>query len=148
MSWQIPVALLLMALSGVALAVQAPVNAGLGRALHSAIGAAAVSFGVGFVLLSAIAVLLGDGGNMLRAGQVPVWLLTGGMLGALFVFCSLWSVPVLGVLTTTSMLILGQMVAALLLDHVGAFGVATHELSPVRILAAALVAGGVILSRF
>lgn len=142
------IALLLMAAAGMALAVQAPMNAGLSRSLGSPVAAAAVSFGVGFGLLIIVTLSIGDGPGLLRLAQAPAWLMAGGVLGAFYVFAALWSVPVLGVLTTTGMLILGQMAGALLLDHVGAFGVTVRDLSPVRILAALMVAGGVVLSRW
>ena len=58
------------------------------------------------------------------------------------------SVPVLGVLTTTAALILGQMVGAMVLDYIGAFGIAARDLSWTRLTAALLVGAGVILSRF
>nr|WP_309502306.1 DMT family transporter [uncultured Roseovarius sp.] len=141
------IALLLMAASGVAIAVQGPINAMLGRGLGSTMAAAAVSFGVGFAVLLVLTLLIGHGSNLTRLGSVPLWLLIGGSMGALFVFSTIWSVPVLGVLTTTAVLILGQLVAALLLDHFGAFGLPAQALSPTRLLAAALVVGGVILSR-
>ena len=137
-----------MAASGVAIAVQAPMNAALGRAIGSPMGAAAVSFGIGFVILIGLTIMLGDSASLAKLREVPLWLLLGGALGAAYVFSALWSVPILGVLTAMSMLILGQMVAALVLDYIGAFGVPQKEISPARILAAALVAAGVVLSRY
>lgn len=148
MSLNVALALLMMAAAGVALAVQAPLNAGLSRSLGSPFGAAALSFGVGFALLLAVALAIGDGANLMRLAQTPPVLLLGGFLGAFYVVSTVLSVPLLGVLTTTGMLILGQMAGALLLDHIGAFGAPLRELSPLRLLAAAMVAGGVILSRW
>lgn len=145
---QILAASILMAVGGAMIATQAPINAALGRGLSSPIGAATVSFGVGFAVLLAGSVVLGDGPNLLRVTQVPPWLLIGGAMGAIYVFSAVWSVPILGVLTTTTLMIFGQMIAALALDHFGAFGLAQHSISATRIAAAALVAGGVILSRW
>lgn len=141
-------AMCLMAAAGVTLAVQAPINAALGRSIESPLSAAAISFGVGFAVLVVLMVLSGETGALARAGGVPKWLLFGGALGAFYVWSSLWSVPILGVLTTTAILILGQLTAALILDYVGAFGLAPRDLSITRILAALLVAAGAFLSRF
>lgn len=148
MTNQIMIAMVLMAVAGAMVASQAPINAALGRSLGSPIGAATISFGVGFVILLIISIAIGDGANLLRVASVPVWLLVGGALGAVYVFAALWSVPHLGVVTTTSLMIFGQMGAALLLDHYGAFGVAQHSISPMRFASAGLVAAGVILSRW
>lgn len=141
-------ALILMAVAGLAVAIQAPLNAALGRSIDSSVAAAAVSFGVGFVTLVLLAALSGDSAAFGRAALASRWLLLGGLLGAFFVWASLWSVPVLGVLTTTAALILGQMVGAMVLDYIGAFGIAARDLSWTRLTAAFLVGAGVILSRF
>ena len=141
-------ALIFMALAGLAVAIQAPLNSALGRTIESSLTAAAVSFGVGFVALVLLVALSGDSAAFGRAALAPRWLLLGGLLGAFFVWASLWSVPVLGVLTTTAALILGQMVGAMVLDYIGAFGIAARDLSWPRLTAALLVGAGVILSRF
>ena len=60
---------------------------------------------------------------------------------------SIWSVAILGVVTMIAALILGQLVAALLLDASGAFGLPVKEISLTRIGAVALVAAGLVLSR-
>ncbi|MFD0858121.1 DMT family transporter [Roseovarius aquimarinus] len=148
MNNQILVATILMAVAGAMVAAQAPINAALGRGIGSPIGAATVSFGVGFAILLVATFLIGEGASLARIGQVPALLLIGGALGAVYVFAALWSVPILGVVTTASLMIFGQMGAALLLDHLGAFGAAQHAINPMRVLAAALVGAGVVLSRW
>lgn len=148
MSSQILIASILMAVAGGMIASQAPINAALARGVASPIGAATLSFGVGFIVLLVATVLLGDGASLLRVTRMPVWMLAGGALGAAYVFAALWSVPKLGVLTTTTLMIFGQMGAALLLDQFGAFGQAQQSVTATRLLSAALVAGGVILSRW
>jgi transporter family-2 protein len=141
-------ALIFMAVAGVAIALQAPINSALGRSIDSSLAAAAISFGVGFAALLALVALGGEAGAIARVASLPKWLLLGGALGAFYVWAALWSVPILGVLTTITVLILGQMVAALLLDYIGAFGLVARDLSPTRVVAALLVAAGVILSRY
>lgn len=148
MSNQALIAAIVLVVAGALVSVQAPINAALGRGVGSAIGAATISFGVGFILLLTITLVLGDGPSLLRVGAVPAWLLIGGTMGAVFVFASLWAVPILGVLTMSTLVILGQMVAAIVLDHYGAFGLTQMSISPTRLLAAGLVAAGVILSRY
>lgn len=148
MSQSAVIAMVIMAVAGAAIAVQAPINAALGRGLSSPIIAATLSFAVGFVVLLVFALLLGEVRALALLPAVSPWLLVGGALGAFYVFSAIWSVPILGVLTTTSLLILGQIVAALLLDKFGAFGLPVQDLSVWRLLAGALVAAGVVLSRF
>ncbi|MCR9146401.1 MAG: DMT family transporter [Rhodobacteraceae bacterium] len=142
------IASILIAVGGAFIAMQAPINAALARTIDSSVAAACISFGVGFAVLLAITLLSGDGASLTRVGTVPRWLLLGGALGAVFVWSSLWAVPILGVLTTTTLLIFGQIVASLAIDHFGAFGLIPRDISVSRILAAVLVGAGAVLSRF
>ena len=142
------VAMILMAVAGAAIAVQAPLNSALARSIDSWIAAATVSFLVGTVVLLVFTALSGEMGGLLRAATVPRWLLLGGVLGAFYIWVAVTSVSVLGVLTTTTLLILGQITASIILDSTGAFGIAPRDISLPRIIAAAMVAGGVVLSRF
>lgn len=140
-------ALVAVMLGGVAIAVQAPINAALGRGLGAPVPAAAVSFGVGFLALAMISVLQGQGGAYLRLGQVPAWTLVGGLLGAWYVFAAVWGVASLGVVTLVAALVLGQMAAALVIDATGALGMTAREITPTRVAAAGLVLAGMVMSR-
>ncbi len=136
----------LVALGGAAIALQAPVNGALGKALQSPVAAAAVSFGVGFACLLALT-LAGGAGAAGRLGTVPMWQFAGGLLGAFYVWAMAASVSALGVVTALAALVLGQLGAALLIDHFGVFGVAVQPVSPRRRVAVVLVGAGLVLSR-
>lgn len=139
--------LLVIVLAGSLAAIQAPMNAALGASLGSGTLAAAISFGIGFIVLLAIVVLTGDAGHFANAGTVNRWLFLGGFLGAFYVWAILWAIPTLGVVTAISAMIFGQMIVALVLDSTGLFGLQVTQISPQRLLAAALVVGGVVLSK-
>ncbi len=139
--------ILAVVLGGAAISLQAPINAALARELGAPVPAAAVSFGVGFLVLFAIALVQGHGPAFARLTQVPVWMLLGGFLGAWYVFTSVWGVGSLGVVTLVAALIFGQMAAALVIDATGILGMAVREVTPTRIAAAVMVLGGLILSR-
>jgi bacterial/archaeal transporter family-2 protein len=147
---QYPVALtiLIVVAAGMALATQAPLNASLARVLGQPLAAAAVSFGVGFAVLVVVSLALGGPGPLMRVPGAAWWQVTGGFLGAFYVWAVIWGVPSLGVVTTVAALILGQMVAALVLDATGLFGLPVHAISPTRLAAAGLVAAGLVLSRW
>ena len=148
MTSQTLLAVFLLALGGAAIAVQAPINAGLARGIGSAAGAAAVAFGVGFVAVRLLTVVTGGAGGFAKLAGVPVWQLAGGLLGAYYVWSVITGIPTLGVVTAIAAMILGQIVAALALDATGAFGLPVQPLSPTRVTAAGLVAAGLVLSRF
>ncbi|MGJ8609743.1 MAG: DMT family transporter [Octadecabacter sp.] len=134
-------------LAGCATALQAPMNAALSRDIGGGIPAAAISFGVGFFALTALSFVTKQGHAFAEIPNASPILLTGGVLGAFYVWAILWSIPTLGALTTFAAIILGQMVAAILLDATGLFGLAVQSVTPLRIAAAGLVGAGVILSR-
>ncbi len=138
----------LVTFAGVCVALQAPINAALGHNVQSPLAAAAISFGVGFVLLTLAAIGLGQGRAFLRAGTIEWWMWAGGALGAFYVWTMVWSLPRLGALTALCALALGQILAAILLDRTGAFGLPLRDISTPRILAALMVGGGLVLSRF
>lgn len=142
------IALALVALAGCAVALQSPLNAALGRSLGSGIAAATVSFGVGFAALLLVLVWTGEVGTLGRIAATPPLLLAGGVLGAFYVWAVLWAIPTLGALTTITALIFGQIGAALVIDAFGLFGLAVQVITPTRLAAAALVAAGLVLSRF
>lgn len=139
-------AFLAILLGGVAISLQAPMNGGLGRSLGAVLPAATVSFGVGFVLLLALS-LINNGSAYARLGSVPFWQLLGGVVGAYYVWSVAWGVSSIGVVTAMAALVLGQLCGALVLDAVGAFGLPVQQISLTRLLAIALVAAGVVLSR-
>lgn len=141
-------AIIFVILAGACISVQAPINAAMGRAVQSPLVAAAISFGVGFVLLTLAAFATGDGRGFVTAFRQDWKLWLGGILGAFYVWTIVWTLPRMGVVTAICAMALGQMVAAIILDRAGAFGLPVREVSIPRIMAALMVAGGLVLSRF
>lgn len=134
-------------IGGACIAIQAPINGALGRMTGEPFLAAAISFGVGLVPLTALALARGGLPSAQVLGALPWWAWIGGPLGAVYVAASIWAVPQVGVLTVVAAAVLGQLVAALALDAIGAFGVPAQPVELKRLAAVAMVAGGVILSR-
>ena len=139
--------LVLICLGGAAIAVQAPINGALGRALASPLAAAAVSFGVGFAALLLATLASAGTAPVARMSGVPAWQFVGGFLGAFYVWAIISGIGSVGALTALAAIILGQLTAGLLLDQIGAFGLPVHPISMRRIAAVVLVAGGLFLSR-
>lgn len=136
--------LLAAMLAGAAIGVQAPLNAALARYAAGPVAAAAVSFGVGFVLLALIAAGRGGVGGLSAA---PWWSWTGGALGAFYVVSIIYATPAIGALSAIMAMVLGQMTAAMIVDATGAFGMATRPVSLDRLAGAACVVLGLLLSR-
>ncbi|MFC5985816.1 DMT family transporter [Marinicrinis lubricantis] len=109
--------MLFAVIGGICIAVQAGVNGMMGKQVGS-IEASFVSFLIGTVALFLCMIFLGKG-NPLHVLNLPKWQLTGGLLGAVYVFISVTMTPKLGVATTILAIIFGQMAASTLIDHYG-----------------------------
>ncbi len=132
--------------AGVLGAVQATVNGRLGTVMGSALAAALVSFGAG--LAGLVVVNIAARNRPRLQGRLPWWSLSGGLIGAGFVFSIAYVTPILGTSLAISAALLGQVTGGLALDHMGAFGLPHRHLSVQRLLGAVLVLGGVLLVRF
>jgi transporter family-2 protein len=138
-------AAVLVAVAGVLVGSQPPVNARLGRDIGS-LQAAAVSFVVGTVALVAIASLSNGGwGSLSNAGRVPWWGFLGGLLGAFYVAISIVTVRTLGVSGLTATVIAGQLTAAVVIDRFGLLGIAKQPIGATRIVGLAFLVVGVVL---
>jgi transporter family-2 protein len=137
-------AVLLMAAVGGLLALQAPINAGLGK-VTGAFPAALISFAVGTVALALVVVLTGKAGDLGEATNASWYYLIGGLLGAVYVFTALALVREIGAGGVAAATIASQLTTAVILDRIGAFGLDETPLTWERILGVALLFGGTYL---
>ena len=129
-------------LSGALVALQAPTNAMLARAVGSPVNAALVSFAVGLAALIVVALSLGvrpSGGDV---RTLPWYAWTGGVYGAIFVAVAAFAAPRLGITFFLTVAIAGQLAMALFLDRAGAFGLPVQEIGWQRIVGVLLVLAG------
>lgn len=140
---------LLGILSGTLIALQAPINAALGRTLGLSVAAAFVSFIAGSVALGVIAMGAAQAQGITVAWRVPpFWMLVGGgLLGAAYVTFVIILTPRLGTAATMAFIVAGQLLAGLVLDHLGVFGMAVREISLGRVTGAVLLLAGALLIR-
>lgn len=138
-------AVVLTAVVGGLIALQAPINATLGQRVGS-FQAALLSFAIGTVLLAAIAALARGGlGQLSNVRGLPWYFLTGGVLGAAYVTTVLVTVRALGAGAVVAATITGQLTASVALDHFGLLGVERQPISLVRVMGVVLLAAGVYL---
>lgn len=135
---------------GCMIPLQAAINNQLkGYLEQSTLLAALVSFTVGTIALAIVAVVTGQRvvalGNLT---EVRAWQLTGGLLGALFVFGTTLLAPRIGVAKMMALIIAGQVLISILMDRGGWLGLPVREVSATRIAGAILVVAGVVLVNF
>lgn len=133
-------------LAGVALAVQIPVNVQLRLGVGHPTISACISFVVGALVL-AVYVLVARVPLPSAAALVaiPWWAWLGGALGAYYVSSSILLGPKLGAALFVTLMIAGQLVAALAIDHLGWLGVAAQPINAWRLAGVGLAAAGVYL---
>jgi transporter family-2 protein len=134
-------AVLLTAVVGGILALQAPINAGLGRATGS-IAAALVSFTVGTLALIVVVGISGEAGGLTSTFDVRWYYLVGGLLGAIYVTMALITVKSIGAGGVAAATVTGQLTAAVVIDRLGWFGLEQTPLSATRLLGVALLLAG------
>jgi bacterial/archaeal transporter family-2 protein len=139
--------LYLLALAvGVGLSVQVGMNVTLRAVLASPMVAALVSFLVGSLALLVLVLTTGvSWPARAQISAVPAWAWFGGAFGALYVASSIVVGTRLGAAALLALIVLGQLVASLVLDHFGWLGFAQHPLNLTRMLGAALLFCGVLL---
>jgi transporter family-2 protein len=140
-------AALIVLLAGGATALQAPTNARLAQAVHSPVNAAFISFLVGTIALGLAAAVLHvrpDGGAV---RNLPPWAWLGGLYGTVFVVAAAWAVPRLGVAMTITLMVAGQLLLSLALDHYGWLGAPRNPINMGRVAGVVLVLAGVLLVR-
>lgn len=133
--------------AGIVLTVQVGVNAVARKFLASSAEAAALlSFVVGtFALIAYMSATRTPWPARTSFTALPLWAWTGGLLGAFYVVTTTLVGPRLGAAASLCLVVLGQLLAALLVDHFGWLGFPQHSISLVRVAGVALLLAGVVL---
>ena len=137
---------LLAGLAGAIIPLQALINAHLGRAIGGTLWAATTSFAVGTLALIAYSSSFATSGVLINQAisTLPWWAWIGGILGAFFVASTIVVVTEIGAAGMVSIVIMGQLVSAVLLDHYGILH-AAQPASFSRIMGVVLLMAGVLL---
>jgi bacterial/archaeal transporter family-2 protein len=130
---------------GAAVAAQAPLNSRLGHAVGG-LPATCVALGISFAALLILTVVSGKVEGVADVGTAPAWaVIGGGLIGALYVGSIVWTVRALGAGGLTAATVAGQLGAAMLIDHLGWFGVDRSPVTPAKLAGVALLAAGTYL---
>jgi transporter family-2 protein len=138
------VAVICMAVVGGCIALQAPINAGLGKTTGT-YPAAFISFAVGTLILGAIVVVSGKAGGVAEVTSVDWYYLLGGLLGAAYVFTALSLVGTIGAGGVAAATVTGQLTLSIVLDRIGFLGLAEVPFTAGRMIGVALLLAGTFL---
>jgi transporter family-2 protein len=137
---------LMMLIVGMGIPVTAALNAVVGTHLASPVAASTILFGLGFILTALVLAFVGLP-PLDSFSQVPSWSYAA-VLGVVFYVLSVtWSAPRIGVGNSIFFVLLGQLLAAAIIDHFGLFGALKSALTARRALGLLVMAIGVYLAK-
>lgn len=138
--------LLLAVIAGAVVPFQSAINANLGRGLGHPLWATLASLLVSILVLLPIMLAMRlPFPSVAFISKAPLWMWAGGAFGVCFISLALVLLPKLGASGFMALALAGQVVASLVLDHFGWFGLVQRQVSLPRVLGALLLIGGVAL---
>lgn len=134
------------AMIGALLALQVGLNAMMRSYVGSAVVAALINFLVGSVALAAAAFATrAPWPSTTQLAGIPWWVWLAGLGGASYVAASAVVGPLIGGAAFVALVVTGQMICSMTLDHFGVLGFPERSIDLPRILGAVLMIVGVIL---
>jgi bacterial/archaeal transporter family-2 protein len=138
--------ILLALIAGACAPTQAGINSQLRIWTKDPVIAAMISFAVGTAALLIYVLASRVSWPAWRTtADLPWWIWSGGCLGAFLVAVTIIAAPKLGAASLMALMIAGQMVAGLILDHFGLVGYDLKPITLLRLVGTILVIGGVVL---
>jgi len=139
---------LLAVVVGALIPVQAATNAAMSRSLGSIPLASLLLFAIGLVVATVWVVATRTAlPSMAVMRQAPAYGYLGGIIVASYVFAITFLAPRLGVGNAICFIVTGQILAAVAIDHFGAFGATVRTFSVQRALGVALMVVGLFLAK-
>jgi len=133
--------------AGAFLPVQAGLNARMGKAAANPVYASMFSFAVGMVALVLYIVLTRQSVSWAGVKAAPLSLWAGGLLGAFYVTIIVLAFPKLGPGLTFGLIVAGQMLISVLLEHYNILVATPQPISFMKVLGVILIVAGVIIVR-
>lgn len=133
-------------LGGLAVGMQGPIVSSMSQRIGSAAGSFVVHVSGAFI--SGL-LLIGRGGENIQNWRSLSWYMLGsGFFGVVLYLTLNQTMPRLGATTALALIIIGQLVMGIFIDHFGLFGVSTHHVDVARVLGAVLlISGGYLIVR-
>lgn len=141
---------LLSLISGFALTLQVGINGALRSKIGSPILSSLVSFGVGTLGLAVVFFFTILNGSSTLPTTTHIkntswWMFIGGLLGAFYIFITIFASPKIGFSNMFTLVICGQILLAVIFDHFGLLGNPIHLLTPLRTLGIIFLVLGVFI---
>lgn len=133
-------------LAGVALPFQVAMNSQIRQSLGHPLWGAVTNFVVGLMVLLLLAAAIRIPMPTVEIMAKPsAWAWCGGLIGALFVTSAILAGPKIGSATFFALIIAGQLLASVALDHFGVLGFPHNPINFWRVAGVLMLIGGTIL---
>ncbi|MEA4901195.1 DMT family transporter [Desulfitobacterium sp.] len=132
---------LIAAASGIAMAIQGSLNSLLQQKTHL-LAATFVVHLIGLIVALLTVLVYRVPITQYPWASIPWYLYLGGVLSVLIIGLVAFSIPKIGVCNATTAIIIGQVAAALIIDHFGWLGIERLPWNPWQILGLILFAAG------
>ena len=139
--------MVLTLLAGALLPFQAAFNTRLGKAAGHPVWGSTFSFIVGLVLLFAYLLFNRQNAAWSNLKTAPGYMWLGGVIGAYYVTLIVYAFPRLGPGLTFGLIVAGQMIVSLVLEHQNWLVEEQTPVNVMRILGVILIVAGVIILR-
>jgi transporter family-2 protein len=139
--------LIVALVAGSFLPIQAGLNNKMGKAIGNPVYASFISFLVGAIAIGIYILFNRQAVSWPALKAVPFYVWLAGLLGAFYVTAVILAFPRIGPALTFGLLVAGQMIVSLLLDHFKILVAEAHPINIWRVLGMLLIVGGVIIIR-
>ena len=132
----------LMLIIGFVLTLHLAMNSQVGAILKNPRMGNAIFWVIGGVTAIIIGLTDWDPAVFSRLKEVPLWLLTAGIMGGALVFGIAWTMPKLGAGNAFVLMIAGQVISGMIFSHFGLFGSPVEPISIAKLGGALLLVAG------
>ena len=130
---------------GMILTIHVSMNAQMSSLMNSYFAANAVFWTVGALTAWITAAMTSSLGKLSGVKDVPVWLVTSGIIGVAAAICMSRLIVKMGTARTTLLAILGQLAISMILEHYGLLGSLQRAVSMKSVLGLGIAAIGCVL---
>jgi transporter family-2 protein len=132
----------LMLIIGFVLTLHLAMNSQVGAILKNPRMGNAIFWVIGGITAVIIGLTDWDPTVFARLKEVPLWLLTAGVMGGALVFGIAWTMPKLGAGNAFVLMIAGQVISGMIFSHFGLFGSPVEPISMAKLGGALLLVAG------
>lgn len=125
---------------------QGIMTSNLAKKFEHPFGAAFINF-LGGTLVFALVMIISPVAlpSFKKISSIPWYLFTGGLIGSLFILGAVFALPKIGASSFFGLIVFGQLIMTLVVDHYGIFGLPIHKFDSIRLLGMSLLISGAFL---